>query len=75
MASNIKYLWVFTYAMEDKQYACPFYFEDQQAAEARIDHILSYSTHITKISLREQKEGYQFGKTYLPYKKEKHLND
>lgn len=71
MANNTRYLWVFTYAMEDKQYACPFYFENQQAAEARINHILSYSKHIAQISLQEQKNGYQFGRTYLPYKEER----
>lgn len=71
MASDTKYLWVFTYAIEDDKYACPFYFESQQAAEARINRILSYSKHIKQISLQEQKEGYDFNGMYLPYVEEK----
>ena len=70
MASTTRYLWVFTYAMEDEQYACPFYFENQQAAKARINHMLSYATHIKRISFQEQKDGYIYGGAYLPYKEE-----
>lgn len=67
MEAITRYLWIFTYAIGDLEYICPFYFENQQIAEGRINHILSYAKHIRKISLEEKKQGYKFGERHLPY--------
>ena len=71
MASDTKYLWTFTYAIGSQEYTCPYYFENQQIAEACINHMLSYAKHIKSIRLQEEKNGYYFGDRYLPYVEEK----